>query len=54
MKKEIKRLEAAIGECRLLNDSRYWDLRRTWGDHSPEVLRHLETCFEWLIRSDCR
>ncbi len=28
----------------LNNDARYWDLRRTYGDYSREVLRHLETC----------
>lgn len=28
----------------LANDARYWDLRRTYGDYSPEVRRHLEAC----------
>lgn len=28
----------------LANDARYWDLRRTHGDFSREVLSHLEAC----------
>ena len=28
----------------LANDARYHDLRRTYGDYSREVLRHLESC----------
>lgn len=28
----------------LANDARYWDLRRTYGDYSPEVLTHLLAC----------
>ena len=28
----------------LKNDARYWDLRRTYGDYSREVLLHLESC----------
>jgi hypothetical protein len=28
----------------LSGDARYWDLRRTYGDFSEEVLRHLESC----------
>lgn len=28
----------------LNNDARYWDLRRTYGDYSPEVLSHLQSC----------
>jgi hypothetical protein len=27
----------------LNNDARYWDLRRTYGDHSVEVLRYLRS-----------
>lgn len=28
----------------LKNDARYHDLRRTYGDYSAEVLRHLRAC----------
>lgn len=28
----------------LKNDARYWDLVRTYGEFSTEVLRHLEAC----------
>ena len=28
----------------LCNDARYWDLRRTYGDNSEEVRRHLISC----------
>lgn len=28
----------------LNNDARYHDLRRTYGDHSPQVNRHLASC----------
>lgn len=28
----------------LKNDARYWDLCRTYGDYSDEVLRYLEIC----------
>ncbi len=28
----------------LANDARYWNLRRTYGDYSAEVLSHLECC----------
>lgn len=28
----------------LANDARYHDLCRTYGEYSPEVLRHLESC----------
>lgn len=42
MKSEIQKLEAALDG--LTNDARYWDLRRTYGDYSPEVLRYLRAC----------
>ncbi len=38
----IDELEAALDG--LKNDARYHDLRRTYGDYSLEVLRHLESC----------
>jgi len=41
-KQEIKNLEKSLRG--LSNDARYWDLRRTYGDFSVEVLRHLRTC----------
>lgn len=44
-KNEIKKLEKSL--MGLGNDARYWDLRRTYGDHSVEVLRHLRTCAEY-------
>ncbi len=31
----------------LNNDARYWDLRRTYGDYSREVLAHLEACLNY-------
>jgi hypothetical protein len=36
----------------LCNDARYWDLRRTYGDNSEEVRRHLISCarYQGLIR----
>jgi hypothetical protein len=30
----------------LSNDARYWDLVRTYGEYSTEVLRHLRSCAE--------
>lgn len=42
MKKRINELASKLNG--LKNDSRYWDLRRTYGDYSREVLRHLEMC----------
>lgn len=41
-KQRISELESRLAG--LGNDARYWDLRRTYGDHSQEVLRHLEAC----------
>lgn len=41
----IRKLEQRLEG--LANDARYWDLRRTYGDHSPEVLSHLEACAEF-------
>ena len=41
-KKEIDRLAKQIPGLR--NDARYWDLRRTYGDYSREVLLHLRAC----------
>jgi len=29
------------------NDARYWDLRRTHGDYSPQVYLHLKGCAEY-------
>ena len=26
------------------NDARYWDLRHNYGDYSPELYAHLESC----------
>jgi len=28
----------------LKNDAYYWELRRTYGDDSPEVRKHLAVC----------
>lgn len=44
-KSEIKRLEKQVQG--LQNDAEYWDRRRTYGDHSVEVLRHLRACAEY-------
>lgn len=44
-REKIATLEARLRG--LGNDARYWDLRRTYGDHSPEVLRHLKACAEY-------
>jgi hypothetical protein len=41
---KIKMLESRL--TGLANDSRYWDLRRTFGDSSREVLAHLQGCAE--------
>jgi len=43
-KTAIKQLEATTPG--LNNDARYWELRRTYGDYSREVLRHLQACAE--------
>ncbi len=42
---KIKALACAIPG--LANDARYWDLRRTCGDDSREVLSHLESCAKY-------
>lgn len=36
----------------LSNDSRYWDLVRTYGEFSREVERHLEACAEIQARGE--
>ena len=41
-RKRIEQLEAKLDG--LNNDARFWDLRRTYGDYSEEVLEHLERC----------
>lgn len=41
-KKRIIELESKLDGLR--NDARYHDLRRTYGDYSAEVLRHLQSC----------
>ena len=41
-KQRIDQLAATLDGLR--NDARYHDLRRTYGDYSPRVLRHLEGC----------
>lgn len=40
-KELIDKLEDRLN---LGNDARYWDLRRTYGDYSKEVLGHLRAC----------
>ncbi len=42
MKTRSKKLERSL--VGLSNDAVYWDMRRTYGDYSREVLRHLESC----------
>lgn len=42
MTKRIKELRQALSG--LNNDARYWDLVRTYGEYSREVLAHLESC----------
>lgn len=42
IKQEIKHLQSLLNG--LSNDARYWDLRRTYGDYSREVLTHLRRC----------
>lgn len=42
MKKQIQALRGSVSG--LTNDERYWDLCRTYGDYSREVLRHLQGC----------
>ncbi|MBK9496864.1 MAG: hypothetical protein IPO08_20625 [Xanthomonadales bacterium] len=34
----------------LSNDARYWDLVRTYGEYSTEVLRHLRSCADVQAR----
>jgi hypothetical protein len=41
---KIQKLENSLNG--LNNDARYWDLVRTYGEYSREVLRHLEGCAE--------
>jgi hypothetical protein len=36
----------------LSNDARYWDLVRTHGEYSTEVLRHLRSCAEIQARGE--
>ena len=43
--KRINQLEKLLDG--LLNDAHYWDLKRTYGDYSIEVLQHLECCAEY-------
>ena len=45
IKQRINQLEKLLDG--LLNDAHYWDLRRTYGDYSIEVLQHLECCAEY-------
>ena len=48
-----KRIEQLKGQLvGLGNDARYWDLCRTYGEHSDEVLRHLESCAETQARGE--
>jgi len=42
LRRAVKTLESRLDG--LKNDAGYWELRRTYGDHSVEVLRHLESC----------
>lgn len=49
-KQRIKQLETTLDG--LTNDARYWDLRRTCGDYSGEVLSHLESCTEVQARGE--
>lgn len=47
-KKSIRKLESWLEGLR--NDAVYWDLRRTYGDYSDEVLAHLKRCAQWQRR----
>lgn len=40
----IERLAAKLDGLR--GNATYWDLRRTYGDDSPQVLAHLRSCAE--------
>lgn len=43
---KIVELTKMLGSS-LTGDARYWDLRRTYGDNSTEVLRHLRECVDY-------
>lgn len=52
-KEEIDQLKARLDG--LKNDARYWDLARTYGEYSREVLLHLRHCAEVQeVRADKR
>ena len=40
-KQAIQRL---LTQINVKNDAYYWDLCRTYGEYSMEVLRHLQAC----------
>ena len=42
---KILALEAKLDG--LTNDAKYWDLIRTYGEYSVQVLSHLRACAEW-------
>jgi len=44
-KSEKKQVDIWSGTLQGLgNDARYWDMRRTHGDYSPQVYLHLKGC----------
>jgi hypothetical protein len=47
-KNAIQELRAQL--TGLTNDARYWDLVRTYGEYSAEVLRHLRSCADVQAR----
>ena len=47
---QIKGLSARLQG--LANDAEYWDLVRTYGEFSLEVLRHLEACARIQTRGE--
>lgn len=50
MKSRIKRLRTNLAG--LSNDARYWELVRNYGEYSPEVLQHLESCAAMQARGE--
>lgn len=50
MEKRINKLRSTLNG--LNNDARYWDLVRTYGEYSHEVLSHLESCAKVQSRGE--
>lgn len=48
-KESVQKLESWLDHhgVSLRNDARYYDLCRTYGDYSLEVLRHLQSVVDW-------